>query len=80
MGAATEQTQQEPQTQQTWHSANQRYLMAALERVRLALERHVERRRATSAAASDESPDTAATIGRSAEDDGRSARRAATAL
>ena len=26
MAAATEQTQQEPQTQQTWHSANQRYL------------------------------------------------------
>ncbi|MGE5335050.1 MAG: ATP-binding protein, partial [Nitrososphaerota archaeon] len=34
--------------EQTWYSANQRYLMASLERVRAALERHVARRRATS--------------------------------
>ena len=34
-------------SEQTWHSANQRYLMASLERVRAALERHTTRRRAT---------------------------------
>lgn len=49
MGAASE---------QTWHSANQRYLMASLERVRASLERHIAGRRATSVAA-DDAPDAA---------------------
>src|SRR5690242_18481148 len=48
------------QPRQTWQSANQRYLMASLDRVRVALERHALRRRATGVteAASDDSPDT----------------------
>ena len=37
---------QEAHTQAIWHSANQRYLMASLERVRAALQRHVTQRRA----------------------------------
>jgi len=43
MGATTR------QPRQTWQSANQRYLMASLERVRVALERHAARRRTTDA-------------------------------
>ena len=43
MGATTR------QPRQTWQSANQRYLMASLDRVRVALERHAARRRATDA-------------------------------
>ncbi|HEX5159716.1 MAG TPA: AAA family ATPase [Ktedonobacterales bacterium] len=35
------------QPRQTWQSANQRYLMASLDRVRVALERHAARRRDT---------------------------------
>src|SRR5690348_12442916 len=41
MGATTR------QLRQTWQSANQRFLMASLDRVRVALERHAARRRAT---------------------------------
>ncbi len=53
MGAVSQPTQQTrqshltQQSQQMWHSANQRYLMASLERARAALERHAIRRRAT---------------------------------
>src|SRR5690348_458982 len=50
MGATTR------QPRQTWQSANQRYLMASLDRVRVALERHAVRRRATSAV-DDNTPD-----------------------
>jgi ATP-dependent 26S proteasome regulatory subunit len=47
--------------QQTWHSANQRYLMASLDRVRVALERHTARRQATPAPR-DETPDAGQTL------------------
>ncbi|HEX5548044.1 MAG TPA: hypothetical protein VFX24_11585, partial [Ktedonobacterales bacterium] len=52
MGAISQPTRQTPraqraqQRQQAWHSANQRYLMASLERVRAALQRHAAQRRA----------------------------------
>jgi hypothetical protein len=49
MGAVTRQaakSAQKPATSETWQSANQRYLMASLDRVRVALQRHAERRRA----------------------------------
>lgn len=41
--------------QQTWHSANQRYLMASLDRLRIALERRTARRQTTTPG--DEAPD-----------------------
>jgi len=50
MGATTR------QPRQTWQSANQRYLMASLDRVRVALERHAARRRDTDTL--DSPPDT----------------------
>jgi hypothetical protein len=43
MGATTR------QPRQTWQSANQRFLMASLDRVRVALERHAAHRRASNA-------------------------------
>ncbi|HKT38142.1 MAG TPA: ATP-binding protein, partial [Ktedonobacterales bacterium] len=59
MGVVAQPTQP---VQRTWQSANQRYLMASLERVRAALERHAIRRRATTdeAAATDAAPESAA--------------------
>ena len=53
----TQSGQQAQQAQQTWHNANQRYLMASLERARAALERHAVRRRSPSA--SDTAPPAA---------------------
>ena len=50
-----QQEQREDQERQAWYSANQRYLMASLERVRAALERHTARRHAASPD-SDETP------------------------
>ncbi len=63
MGAVTRQATkpaQQPTTSETLQSANQRYLMASLERVRVALQRHAERRRAAMSVAGGEMDHAAA--------------------